>query len=145
MNILDRAKIATKSKTDLSLSEWLGVTQSVVAGYKKRETVPMEQCIKIAEKTGVSLDWLILGRGEQGGYVAPEIAPTEKLDSEKSMLLTGWDYLNREQRDIVFDLIRQLARGESVAQAVQHTINIHANVGQANAGNGNIENLIIPK
>lgn len=145
MNILDRAKIATKSKTDLSLSEWLGVTQSVVAGYKKRETVPMEQCIKIAEKTGVSLDWLILGRGEQGGYVAPEIAPTEKLDSEKSMLLTGWDYLNREQRDIVFDLIRQLARGESVAQAVQHTINIHANVGQANAGNGNIENLTFSK
>lgn len=145
MDMLTRAKVATHCKTDLAFSEWLGVSQSVVAGYKKRGNIPQEQCIKIAEQTGVSLDWLILGRGEQGGYVAPEIAPTEKLDSEKSMLLTGWDYLNREQRDIVFDLIRQLARGESVAQAVQHTINIHANVGQANAGNGNIENLTFSK
>ena len=26
--------------------------------------MPLEQCIKIAEQTGVSLDWLILGKGE---------------------------------------------------------------------------------
>ena len=135
---IDRAKLAINAKTDADLARWLGFATSVIAGYKKRETVPLEQCIKIAEKTGVSLDWLILGKGEP----RPQDEPT---DSDRKMLLTGWEYLNSDQRDAVFDLIRRLARGESVAQAVQHTINIHANVGQANAGNGNIENLIIPK
>ena len=135
---IDRAKLAINAKTDADLARWLGFATSVIAGYKKRETVPLEQCIKIAEQTGVSLDWLILGKGEP----RPQDEPT---DSDRKMLLTGWEYLNSDQRDAVFDLIRRLARGESVAQAVQHTINIHANVGQANAGNGNIENLIIPK
>ena len=135
---IDRAKLAINAKSDADLARWLDVSTPVIAGYKKRETVPLEQCIKIAEKTGVSLDWLILGKGEP----RPQDEPT---DSDRKMLLTGWEYLDNDQRDAVFDLIRRLARGESVAQAVQHTINIHANVGQANAGNGNIENLTFSK
>ena len=144
MDMLTRAKIATDCKTDLAFAQWLGLTQSVIAGYKKRGNIPQEQCIKIAEKTGVSLDWLILGRGENNA--APQqTQTTPELNSDETMLLTGWKYLDNDQRDAVFDLIRRLARGESVAQAVQHTINIHANVGQANAGNGNIENLTFSK
>lgn len=135
---IDRAKLAINAKSDADLARWLDVSTPVIAGYKKRETVPLEQCIKIAEQTGVSLDWLILGKGEP----RPQDEPT---DSDRKMLLTGWEYLDNDQRDAVFDLIRRLARGESVAQAVQHTINIHANVGQANAGNGNIENLTFSK
>lgn len=65
--MLDRAKFAVKAKTDLALAEFLGVNASTIAGYKQRETVPLEQCIKIAERTGVSLDWLILGKGEPDG------------------------------------------------------------------------------
>ena len=38
-----------------------------MSGYRKRQSLPMEQCIKIAERTGVSLDWLILGKGEMKG------------------------------------------------------------------------------
>lgn len=68
--MLDRAKFAVKAKTDLALAEFLGVNASTIAGYKQRETVPLEQCIKIAERTGVSLDWLILGKGEVGGQAA---------------------------------------------------------------------------
>ena len=44
-----------------------------MSGYRKRQSLPMEQCIKIAERTGVSLDWLILGKGEmKGGSGAAE-------------------------------------------------------------------------
>ena len=139
--MLTRAKIATDCKTDLAFAQWLGLTQSVIAGYKKRGNIPQEQCIKIAEKTGVSLDWLILGKGE----MHPENHAVPELHPEQKMLLTGFDSLTSEQQDSVFALIRRMTRGESVEQAVQHVINIHANVGQANAGNGNIENLIIPK
>ncbi|WP_315368888.1 S24 family peptidase [Kingella oralis] len=64
-NSIDRAKIAIDAKSDSDLARWLGVATSVISGYRRRETVPLEQCIKIAEQTGVSLDWLILGKGDQ--------------------------------------------------------------------------------
>lgn len=138
-NSIDRAKAAIGIKTDSDLARWLDVSTSVISGYNRRQTVPLEQCTKIAEKTGVSLDWLILGKGE----MRPENGATG-LHPEQKMLLTGFDSLSSEQQDYVFALIRRLTRGETMEQAVQNVINIiHTSVGQANAGNGNIENLTI--
>lgn len=57
------------------------------------------------------------------------------------MLLVGWNSLDKEAQDYVFNIVRCLARGESVLEVTRHTINIHASAGQVNAGNGNIENL----
>ena len=67
---VERAKIALNVKSDLDMSKALGVAASAIGGYKRRKTVPLEQCIKIAERTGVSLDWLILGKGEAGAQAA---------------------------------------------------------------------------
>lgn len=61
--ILERAKHALSAKSDYELSKLLGISTSAMSGYRKRQSLPMEQCIKIAEQTGVSLDWLILGKG----------------------------------------------------------------------------------
>lgn len=61
--ILERAKHALSAKSDYELSKLLGISTSAMSGYRKRQSLPMEQCIKIAEHTGVSLDWLILGKG----------------------------------------------------------------------------------
>ena len=71
--MIERAKIAVNAKSDADLARYLGVSTPVVSGYRQRQTVPLEQCVKIAERTGVSLDWLILGKGERkGGSTAPE-------------------------------------------------------------------------
>ena len=146
--MIERAKVALNAKTDYELAKKLGITHGSVAGYRRRNgVVPLEQCIKIAEITGVSLDWLILGKDERGHFPESDMettpnSQTEVLDSDKTMLLAGWDFLNAEQRDCVFAVIRRLARGESVVCS-KPTINIQASVGQANAGNGNIENLTI--
>ena len=65
--MIERAKIAVNAKSDADLARYLGVSTPVVSGYRQRQTVPLEQCVKIAERTGVSLDWLILGKGEMRG------------------------------------------------------------------------------
>ena len=65
MNSVDRAKSALGVKTDSELARALEVSTSVIPGYNRRNSVPLEQCIKIAERTGVSLDWLILGKGDK--------------------------------------------------------------------------------
>ena len=140
MNSIDRAYQLTNAKSRADLARALDVAPSSVQGYENRGVLPLEQCTKLAEQTGVSLDWLILGKGE----MQPENT-TPGLHPEQKMLLTGFDSLNPEQQDYIFALIRRLTRGESVEQATRHVINIHGNVGQANAGNGHIENLILNK
>ena len=63
MTPVERAKLALGVDSDAELSRALGISTSAVVGYHKRDSVPLEQCIKIADKTGVDLNWLILGKG----------------------------------------------------------------------------------
>ncbi len=82
MSMLERAKKAVGTAKDNEFASWLGVAQSVVAGYKRRETVPLEQLIKVSEQSGVSLDWLILGKGEmQGGSTVQQA--WQMLDAQR--------------------------------------------------------------
>ena len=104
---VERAKKALGVKTDSALATELGVAQSAIGGYNRRNTVPLEQCIKIAERTGVSLDWLILGKGEmKPAPVAPENSPP--LSADQAMLLTAWQHLDGSQREEVFATILRL-------------------------------------
>lgn len=75
MNSVERAKLAFGVDSDAALSRALGVSTSVIVGYHKRDTVPLEQCIKIAQKTGVDLNWLIMGKG-----TAPDGTVTTNAD-----------------------------------------------------------------
>jgi len=81
-NSIDRAKIAIGAKSDSDLARWLGFATSVISGYRRRETVPLEQCIKIAEQTGVSLDWLILGKGDPKPQHQPQSAVQDYDDQD---------------------------------------------------------------
>lgn len=72
MNSFERAKEATDIRTNAELARFLEVSPSTLQGYEKRETLPLEQCIKVAERTGVSLDWLIAGKGEMRPSAAVE-------------------------------------------------------------------------
>jgi hypothetical protein len=63
-DIFDRFLKATGVKTDVSLAEALEVTPQAVSHARKKKQVPPTWAIAIAEKYQVSLDWLLLGRGE---------------------------------------------------------------------------------
>jgi Bacteriophage CI repressor helix-turn-helix domain. len=99
-NSIERAKLAINAKSDADFARWLGFATSVIAGYRKRDAVPLEQCIKIAEQTGVSLDWLILGKGE----MYPENRAAQ-LPADVKMLITGWQALNTEQKTEILHAI----------------------------------------
>ena len=80
--ILERAKHALSVKSDYELSKQLGITTATMSGYRKRQSLPMEQCIKIAEQTGVSLDWLILGKGNPKSQHQPQSAVQDYDDQD---------------------------------------------------------------
>lgn len=68
--IIDRMKKVIGASTDVDLANHFGASRSGPGVWKLRGSIPVTECIELAEKYSVSLDWLILGRGEkQGGGV----------------------------------------------------------------------------
>lgn len=61
--VLERAKEAMNAKSDYELAQKLDVTTATMSGYRKRKSLPLEQCIKVSKSADISLDWLILGKG----------------------------------------------------------------------------------
>lgn len=68
-----RLALAVGAKSQKDLAEQLGVSPPVVANWIKRGTMPYEHFVKVARETGHSLDWLILGRGDQLNPVPAEL------------------------------------------------------------------------
>lgn len=63
---------------DKELSEVLGGSRSLVSVMKNRGTPPYEECVAMAIEKNISLDWLILGRGEKevaGDAAAAPVPP----------------------------------------------------------------------
>jgi hypothetical protein len=65
--IIDRMHIAAGVSTDIALSAYCGLGKSTAGGWRNRNTVPFEECVKLAQRKGVSLDWLLLGLGTLTG------------------------------------------------------------------------------
>ena len=63
--IISRMKSVLGVQMDKDLAAYFEIKQASVHNWKKRGTVPYEQCVEMATKTGVSMDWLVLGKGEE--------------------------------------------------------------------------------
>lgn len=87
--ILDRIKEVTGVSTDAGLHRELETSSSAIPTWRKRGTVPYATFVAFARKQGLSLDWLLDGRGprypiewgafhevEDGRYKIREQPPT---------------------------------------------------------------------
>jgi transcriptional regulator with XRE-family HTH domain len=55
----EKMKIAMECSSFSELAEKLNITLPTIDSWKKRNAIPNKYLLKIAEKTGVSLDWLL--------------------------------------------------------------------------------------
>jgi phage repressor protein C with HTH and peptisase S24 domain len=76
---------------DKEVAEFFGINQASVTNWRKRGTIPVEQCIQMAARKGVTLDWLIMGEGgdsvRESGYsylADPEYTEVPLYDIEAS-------------------------------------------------------------
>jgi len=63
--IIERMKDAAGLKNDSAVARVLGVTPQALSNYKKRGRMPTSLIIKFASVFGLSVDWLLTGRGQQ--------------------------------------------------------------------------------
>ena len=138
MDFVERAKKALNVSTDTAMAKALGVAQTVVGGYKRRNSVPLEQCIKIAELTGVDLNWLILGTDTAN--------PESDLPVQEQMLLAGFRALDKQTQVKAFQAILSLADGEQNTEpATKQERQFSGDIGQYNAGDGRIDTQTFSK
>jgi len=62
--VIDRLQQVLGVATDTALGSHFGHKPSTVGGWRNRNHVPFAECVDLANRKGLSLDWLLLGLGE---------------------------------------------------------------------------------
>lgn len=65
MQVVERMRLIYGVPNDQQLAKVLSRAPSTIHNWVKRGNIPIDECIKIASERGVSLDWLILGKGSR--------------------------------------------------------------------------------
>lgn len=80
-NIIARMVLATSAKNTTEMLRIAGLSSGAAGAWKRRGGVPDGSIAKVAERTGVSFEWLKTGEGEmraagqaEGNYLDPELA-----------------------------------------------------------------------
>ena len=55
----EKMKTAMEKNSFSELAEELDITLATIDSWKRRNTIPNKYLLKVSEKTGVSLDWLL--------------------------------------------------------------------------------------
>lgn len=122
--IIVRLKQITATSTDSGLSERLGVSPQTLSSWKGRERLPYSICIDLADEYGISLDWLLTGRGPMQRAAVLDQGPLPPSQPAEQQLLgifralTAADQLFVQQIALERKRLRDLElRVESLYQA----------------------------
>lgn len=115
--------------SDSELARVLNVNRQTLASWKKRDSVPYSICINIAEEKGVSLDWLLTGKGEEEVSKAKPAAHSFSQADLKMLEL-----LNQLDPEVRRDLMRG-------AEEKQRVIDMEKQIQELSAQLNNLKNV----
>lgn len=109
--VLDRLKHLMAAPSDAALAKALGISPQTLGSWRARASIPYALCMDLARTDGISLDWLLLGRGA----MVPEPQVLMADDALVAILATlqGLDAQDQEHvHRVALDrkLLRQLQR-----------------------------------
>jgi hypothetical protein len=109
--VLDRMQEVADVRTDIALGKYFGLGTSAVSGWRARNKVPYEECVILAKRKGVSLDWLLLGVGTMDGsndYRVHDDDPTDDHIKRMVSFLGLWSLSRSDDEKVWLEM--QLAR-----------------------------------
>lgn len=109
--VIDRMRQAVDVKTDIALGSYFGLGTSAVSNWRKRNTIPYDECVILSIRKGISLDWLVLGT--YGGIVderhmVHDRPPTDERMTRLRAFLTHWDATRGDDDKVWLEM--QIAR-----------------------------------
>ncbi|EOE1791861.1 TPA: helix-turn-helix domain-containing protein [Citrobacter freundii] len=115
--------------SDSGLAKALDVNRQTLASWRKRNSVPYSICINLAEEKGISLDWLLTGKGEE--QVSKVEPATQSFSQADLKMLELLNQLDPEVR-------RDLMRG---AEEKQRVIEMEKQIQELSAQLNNLKNV----
>lgn len=61
--VINRMRQAVGVDTDIALGAVFGLRTAAVSGWRSRNKVPYEECVILAQRKNISMDWLLFGIG----------------------------------------------------------------------------------
>ena len=116
-SVLDQLRQALNVKSDSDLSRVLGVKRATLANWKTRDAIPYAICVTVALEKGISLQWLLIGKGE--------MLSNDNDRSTHTQLIELYDTLTADQQKEVVQFIcekKRIAALEEAVQQLQKTI-----------------------
>ncbi len=83
-DVLERLAAHLEAKSDADIARKLNVSRTAVSSWRQRGSIPYAECVTVAKRDGISLDWLLLGIG-------PECANNKTSGGTKGRV--DWDTL----------------------------------------------------
>ncbi|GMR04914.1 MAG: hypothetical protein BMS9Abin23_0834 [Thermodesulfobacteriota bacterium] len=132
-DIIERMRWAGKLKNDSAVARVLGVTPQALSNYKKRGEMPTDLVLRFADIYGLSVDWLITGKGDmyrlgyrpdeaEGGYL---IAAEKAASYGKEGFQRGFDVGTLSPDEIIYvgKLLKILrSSNKNTATAMKYTV-----------------------
>lgn len=87
-SVINRMKTLLGIASDTALSEYFGGHKTLMSNKKVRGSIPFDEAMQLALERGVSLDWLLLGKGDISGP-ASEPAPAAYRIEDGAALSAG--------------------------------------------------------
>ena len=63
--IIQRIKTIEDIQTDVAVADLLNVTKDVFSKWRSRNSIPYDRLLWYCEKRGISMSWLLTGRGPE--------------------------------------------------------------------------------
>lgn len=121
--VLARMKLVTQSATDSGLSSALGVSPQTVSSWKGRDSIPYAICVELANKHGISLDWLLVGEGPRfRAHCHQMMNPSADADWEAQLIAELRVLSPQDQRAIAL-AIQEKQRLRELEQQIEEISN----------------------
>jgi hypothetical protein len=107
--------------TDSALARALPVNRQTLAGWRKRESVPYVECIKLSQERGLSLDWLLTGEGPmlRGQSAQATVASSEPANPREQAILELYRALDEDAQREIQSAAEEKKRLKALEQRLQ--------------------------
>ncbi len=116
--VLDRISKVLNCDSVTSLAKALGVAQTTVSNWRVRNSVPFQHCVDISKRVGVSLDWLLTGKGDMYQMSNDSLSPQEQA------LLNMFRDLPEGDRRKVVDFVEDKKRFDDIARRLNQLLQL---------------------
>lgn len=120
IEVLERLKKIIQVKTDVGLSEALGVSPQTLSSWKGRDSIPYSICIDLARERGVSLDWLLAGRGDMFlSLHSDPLSATHTLAAHEQKMLVMFRVLEASDQRNIYKLVEDKRHLQELTNRVE--------------------------